>query len=176
MPVLLIGNDVTNQNPLVAWQIRSGVRHRKLRLYVINGQPSKIHRQATKVVELTKGADRAALRWLATEQGQFDPATTEALVGLKAALEAESDVVVVFGADIQGAALRDLVSFCARLGGQTRFMALGDYANSRGASDFGVLPDRLPGYAHVSDINERARFGKLWGGGISEAPGLSPAR
>jgi NADH-quinone oxidoreductase subunit G len=26
-------------------------------------------------------------------------------------------------------------------------MALGDYANSRGASDMGVLPDRLPGYA-----------------------------
>src|SRR5271163_4929855 len=91
--VLLIGNDVTNQNPLVAWQIRTGVRHHQLRLYVLNGQPSKIHRQATKVVELTKGADRAALRWLATEQGQFDPATTEALVGLKAALEAESDVV-----------------------------------------------------------------------------------
>jgi NADH-quinone oxidoreductase subunit G len=171
--VLLIGNDVTNQNPLVAWQIRSGVRHHQTRLYVINGQPSKIHRQAMKVVELTKGADRAALRWLATEQGQFDPKTTEALVGIKAALEAESDVVVLFGADIQGSALRDLVSFCARLGGQTRFMALGDYANSRGASDLGVLPDRLPGYAHISDITERARFGKLWGGGISEAPGLS---
>ena len=155
--VFLIGNDVTNQNPLVAWQIRSGFRHHQTRLYVINGQPSKIHRQATKVVELTKGGDRQALRWLATEQGQFDPKTTEALVGLKAALEAESDVVVLFGADIQGSALRDLISFCARLGGQTRFMALGDYANSRGASDFAILPDRLPGYVHLSDANERAR-------------------
>ena len=25
--VLVIGNDPTNQNPLVAWQIRSGIRH-----------------------------------------------------------------------------------------------------------------------------------------------------
>jgi NADH-quinone oxidoreductase subunit G len=42
--VFLIGNDVTNQNPLVAWQIRTGVRHHEQKLYVINGEPSKIHR------------------------------------------------------------------------------------------------------------------------------------
>ena len=75
--------------------------------------------------------------------------------------------MVLFGADIQGAAIRDLVSLGARFGGKTRFMALGDYANSRGAADMGVLPDRLPGYAHLSDAAERARFGKLWGGEIS---------
>ena len=89
-------------------------------------------------------------------EGQFDVPTTEALVQLKAALEAEKDVLILFGADIQGAAIRDLVSFAARLGGQTRFMALGDYANSRGAADMGVLPDRLPGYAH-SQRRIRAR-------------------
>ncbi len=52
-------------------------------------------------------------------------------------------------------------------------MALGDYANSRGAADMGILPDRLPGYAHLSDSAERARFGKLWGGEISATPGLT---
>jgi NADH-quinone oxidoreductase subunit G len=52
-------------------------------------------------------------------------------------------------------------------------MALGDYANSRGAADMGILPDRLPGYAHLSDSAERARFGKLWGGEISPTPGLT---
>ena len=162
--ILLIGNDVTNQNPLVAWQIRTGVRHHGTRLYVINGHPSKIHRQAAKFVLLPKGGERAALRWLAHGEGQFDAQTSEALVQLKAALEAEKDVVVLFGADIQGSAIRDLVSFAARFGGQTRFMALGDYSNSRGAADMGVLPDRLPGYAHSSDAAERARFGKIWGG------------
>jgi NADH-quinone oxidoreductase subunit G len=171
--VLLIGNDVTNQNPLVAWQIRSGVRHHNTRLYVINGQPSKIHRQARQLVKVQRGGVRQALRWLASEQGQFDPGTTEALIQLKAALEAESDVVILFGADVQGASIRDLVSFSARLGGQTRFMALGDYSNSRGAADLGILPDRLPGYASLSDATERARFAKLWGGAISETPGLT---
>ena len=171
--VLLIGNDATNQNPLVAWQIRTGVRHHGQKLYVINGQPSKIHRKAAIVVEVAKGGERDAVRWLATEQGQFDARITESLVQLKAALEASSDVVVLFGAGIQGAAIRDLVSLGARFGGQTKYMALGDYANSRGASDMGILPDRLPGYAPISDSAERARFGKLWGGEISATPGLT---
>ncbi|MBZ5695100.1 MAG: NADH-quinone oxidoreductase subunit NuoG [Acidobacteriia bacterium] len=171
--ILLIGNDVTQQNPLVAWQIRTGVRHHGLKLYAINGRPSKIHRQAKIAVEVAKGGERQALRWLATEQGQLDAKTTEALVQLKAALEAEKDVVVLFGAEIQGSAIRDLISFGARFGGKTKFMALGDYANSRGASDLGVLPDRLPGYAPLADATERARFGKLWGGEVSATPGLT---
>ena len=171
--VLLIANDVTQQNPLVAWQIRTAVRHRNARLYVLNGRPSKIHRKAKLLAEVPKGAERDALRWLATEQGQLDAKTIESLVHLKAALEAEKDVVVLFGAEINGAALRDLLSLAARFGGKTKFMALGDYANSRGAADMGLLPDRLPGYAPLSDAVERARFGKLWGGEVPAAPGLT---
>ena len=163
----------TQQNPLVAWQIRTAIRHRKARLYVINGRPSKIHRKASYLVEMPKGAKRQAVRWLATGDGQFDENTRAALAALKAGLEKESDVVIIFGADIQGAALRDLVNFGSKLSGHTRFMALGDYANSRGAADMGILPDRLPGYAPLSDAPERARFGKLWGGEIPSAPGLT---
>jgi len=171
--VFLIANDVTNQNPLAAWQIRAGVRHHQTRLYVINGGPSKIHRQAQIVAEVPQDSEAHALHWMATEQGQFDANATQKLVELKAALEAESDVVVMFGASIQGATIRDLVSLSARFGGKTKFMALGDYANSRGAADMGLLPDRLPGYAPLSDSAERARYAKLWGGDISDTPGLS---
>ena len=171
--VLLIGNDATNQNPLVAWQIRSGVRHHALRFYAINSRPSKIHRQAKIALHLQKANEAQAIRWLASEHGQFDAETTQVLVELKAALEAEKDVVVLFGAQIQGSAIRDLISFAARFGGKTKFMALGDYSNSRGASDMGLLPDRLPGYAPLSDATERARFGKLWGGDLSGTAGLT---
>jgi NADH-quinone oxidoreductase subunit G len=171
--VLLIGNDVTQQNPLVAWQIRTGVRHHKTRLYVINGVESKIHRQATHLVKTAKGGERAAVRWLTHSEGTFDAPTTEALVQLKAALEAEQDVVILFGAEIQGPSLRDLVSFAARINGQTKIMALGDYSNSRGAADMGLLPDRLPGYASLHDSGERARFGKVWGAEIPSAQGMT---
>ncbi|HTV60164.1 MAG TPA: NADH-quinone oxidoreductase subunit NuoG [Verrucomicrobiae bacterium] len=171
--VFLVANDVTQQNPLVAWQIRTGVRHHGTRLYALNSRPSKIHRQAKITAEVPAGGEVAALRWLVSEHGQFDPKITEALVQLKAALEAESDVVVLFGAEIQGAAIRDLVSFAARFQGETKFMALGDYSNSRGASDFGVLPDRLPGYTPLKHASERERFSKLWGAEIPSTPGLT---
>ncbi len=169
---LLVGNDVTQQNPLVAWQIRTAIRHRNARLYVVNGRPSKIHRKASYLVEVAHGGERQAVRWLAAGEGQFDANVSSALGALKGAIEKESDVVVIFGADINGAALRDLVSFGSKLPGHTRFMALGDYANSRGAADMGILPDRLPGYAPLSDADERTRFSKLWGGEISAKPGL----
>jgi NADH-quinone oxidoreductase chain G len=171
--IFLIGNDVTQQNPLVAWQIRSAVRLQGARLYAINSRPSKIHRQAKFAVQVPQGGERTAVRWLASEHGQFDAKTTEELVQLKAALEAESGVVILFGADIQGAAIRDLASFAARLPGATRFMALGDYANSRGAADMGLLPDRLPGYAPITDAAERQRFSRLWGAEIPAEPGLA---
>jgi NADH-quinone oxidoreductase subunit G len=171
--VLLIGNDVTQQNPLVAWQIRTGVRHHGLRLYAINSRPSKIHRQAALAIDVAKGEERAAVRWLATGEAQFVGNTAGDLATLKAAIEKESDVLIIFGADVQGAAIRDLVAFGSRLTGQTRYMALGDYSNSRGAADMGILPDRLPGYIPLSDALERARLGKVWGAEIPSAPGLS---
>ncbi|HYL69233.1 MAG TPA: NADH-quinone oxidoreductase subunit NuoG, partial [Candidatus Limnocylindria bacterium] len=171
--VLLIGNDVTQQNPLVAWQIRTGVRHHGLRLYAINSRPSKIHRQAALAVDVSKGAERSAVRWLATGEGQFDGNTASDLATLKAALERESDIIVIFGAEIQGAAVLDLLMLGSRLSGQSRYMALGDYSNSRGAADMGILPDRLPGYVPLSDAAERKRFGKLWGAEIPGAPGLT---
>src|SRR5215469_5051770 len=95
---LLVANDVTQQNPLVAWQIRTAIRHHKARLYVINGRHSKIHRKAAYLAEVAPGTERQALRWLASGEGNFDDATRTALSALKAGLEKESDVVIIFGA------------------------------------------------------------------------------
>src|SRR5881275_3448038 len=52
-------------------------------------------------------------------------------------------------------------------------MALGDYSNSRGAADMGLLPDRFPGYAHVDDVKARESFEQLWGCVLSSKPGMS---
>ena len=76
---LLIGNDATQQNPLVAWQIRTAIRHHNARLYVINGRPSKMHRKALNSSEIAQGTERQAVRWLVTGQGDFDDNTRTAL-------------------------------------------------------------------------------------------------
>jgi len=170
--VLLIGDDPTEQSPLVAWQIRSAIRHRAARLYVINSKSIKLLRKAKGFAEVPKGGEAAAVRWLAGSGTQMDAGAAEQLGALKSALEKESNVVIVFGAELTGTAVRDLVAYGTSLPGHTRYIALGDYANSRGASDMALLPDMLPGYASITDAAVRGKFGKLWNAKLPEKPGL----
>jgi len=171
--VLVIGNDPTNQNPLAAWQIRSGIRHFGTRLFIINAHEIKLTRKARQFVKIQSGHEGAALGYLAHEQGNLAPGLVEQLVQLKAALEAESDVAIVFGEEVSGAAITQLVNFGSKLPGKTRYMALGDYANSRGAADMGVLPDRLPGYAYTDNAAAREMLEQIWGGVIPSSAGMT---
>ncbi|HTT34174.1 MAG TPA: NADH-quinone oxidoreductase subunit NuoG [Methylomirabilota bacterium] len=171
--VLLIGNDPTNQNPLVAWQIRTGIRHHGAKLFIINANYIKLKRKAKQFVKIAPGDEAVVLKWLAHQETQLATDLVEQLVQLKAALEAENNVAIVFGAEVSGTAIATLVAFGSKLSGTTRYMALGDFANSRGAADMGLLPDRLPGYAYVDDASAREKFERLWGGAISSKPGLT---
>jgi NADH-quinone oxidoreductase subunit G len=171
--VLMIGNDPTNQNPLVAWQVRTGIRHHNAKLFILNSRDIKLDRKATQFIRVAENQELAAIRWMGREEGQLAPDMVEKLVQLKAALEAEADVAIVFGAEISGAAVAELVTFGSKLPGNVRYMALGDYANSRGAADMGVLPDRLPGYAYADNAGAREGFARLWGGVIPSKPGLT---
>lgn len=45
--------------------------------------------------------------------------------------------------------------------------------NVQGASDFGSMPDRFPGYEFVSDNEIRARYEKGWGTKLPSEPGLN---
>jgi NADH-quinone oxidoreductase subunit G len=166
--VLLIGNDATNQNPLVAWQIRSGIRHHATKLYVIHTNEIKLHRKANQAIVLGSVKESAVVRWLATGDGHFADGLRSQLEVLKGALEAEPEVAIVFGSGVTGTAIADLVAFGAKLPGKARYMALGDYANSRGAADMGVLPDRLPGYAYLDNRAFAESLGRQWG--VQELP------
>src|SRR5271163_3038309 len=53
--VLLIGNDLTEQHPLLAWQIRNNVRLHGARLHAINSKPIKLRRQAASFTEIPAG-------------------------------------------------------------------------------------------------------------------------
>jgi NADH-quinone oxidoreductase subunit G len=171
--VLLVGNDPTNQNPLAAWQIRKGIRHIGAKLFILNARDIKLERKATQFVKLAAGQEAAAIRFMAHEEGQLPSALVEQLVQVKAALDAEPEVAIVFGAEVTGAAIAQLVAFGSKLQGKVRYMALGDYANSRGAADMGLLPDRLPGYAHVDDATSREELERLWSAVLPAKPGLT---
>src|SRR6202166_2408095 len=171
--VLLVGHDPTEQSPLVAWQIRSAIRHRGARLYIVNSKSIKLLRKASGFAEVPEGREATALRWVAGGEAQLDGGTIERLASLKSPLEKESTVVLGFAAQLTGRAIHHLVKYGSSLPGQTRYMALGDYANSRGAADMGQLPDLLPGYVSLADAQAREKFGELWEAKLPEKPGMN---
>jgi NADH-quinone oxidoreductase subunit G len=171
--VLVIGNDPTNQNPLVGWQIRAGIRHHSTKLFVVNTKEVKLDRKATQAVVLGPVLETAAVRWLETGEGNLPQETAAQLGAVKQALEAESDVAIVFGSSITGNAIASLVAFGSKLPGKVRYMALGDYSNSRGAADMGLLPDRLPGYSYLDSKSAAEALAKHWGGSVPNKPGLT---
>jgi NADH-quinone oxidoreductase subunit G len=171
--ILLIGNDPTAQHPLLAWQIRNNVRLHHARLYVVNSQPIKLSRQATAFLQVPAGAEAKVAAFLAGDESALDAlvsnhANREAGTALRDKLRGEQGLVVIFGAEIRGADIARLAQFGASLPG-TKFVCLGDYANSRGAADMGIYPDLLPGYLPLSS---GTRFREAWGT-LPETAGLT---
>ncbi len=89
---------------------------------------------------------------------------------MKSALENEPEIAIVFGSEISGSAIAQLVEFGSKLSGRVRYMALGDYANSRGAADMGMLPDRFPGYAYLDNKAAAANFERHWALRLRRSP------
>jgi NADH-quinone oxidoreductase subunit G len=162
--ILLIGNDPTNQHPLLAWQIRTNVRLRRARLYAINSAPIKLRRQAAGFAMVTAGAEAKAVAFLAGDDSHMDQLvgehmTGDAWVALREQIRAEQNMVIAFGSELRGHDIESLVSFASALTG-AKLICLGDYANSRGASEMGLYPDLLPGYEPIASAE---KFHKEWG-------------
>src|SRR5437762_10817330 len=155
--ILLIGNDPTEQHPLLAWQIRNNVRLKQAHLYVVNSQPIKLQRQATAFLQIADASYNDFASFLS--DGQRRPSSQQNWIAFRENLAAEKNLVVVFGSEIIGSAVSSLAKFASALSG-AKLICLADYANSRGASDMGLCPDLLPGYLPVSD---GGNFKKDWG-------------
>jgi NADH-quinone oxidoreductase subunit G len=171
--ILLIGNDPTHQHPLLAWQIRTNVRLNQARLYVINSASIKLQRQSAGFGIVPAGAEATAVAFLAGDDSRLDQIvagglTRDAWISLRDKVRAEQNMVVVFGAELRGRDIERLVSFASTLAG-AKLIALGDYANSRGASEMGLYPDLLPGY---EPLDAADRFKQEWGS-LPAAKGLS---
>jgi NADH-quinone oxidoreductase subunit G len=170
--ILLIGNDPTEQHPLLAWQIRNNVRLHQARLYVINSRSIKLGRQAASYMEIPAATETQAAAFLAGEDLSVNTVLTpsadkQSWIALRDKLRGEQNLVIIFGSEIRGNALGDVVKFGLSIPG-AKFLALADYANSRGAADMGLYPDLLPGY-HSTAGN--SAFHQEWGN-IPQSAGL----
>jgi NADH-quinone oxidoreductase subunit G len=170
--ILLIGNDPTNQHPLLAWQIRNNVRLHHARVYVVNAQPIKLQKQAASFVQVPAPSQNLFASFLAgDEQFPYSPEARESWTALRDKLRGEKDLVVIFGSEVFGAGIRSLTQFASSLSG-AKLLCLSDYANSRGAADMGLYPDLLPGYVPVSAAG---KFREEWGS-LPQAEGLGLPR
>ncbi len=129
---LVIDSDLAQEQPFLAFQLRSNWRHHKAHVYAVTPGPVREDNYATTV--------RAELG------REF-----EALESLRERLTAEPQLVILFGDAIKGEAVRRLVEFGDSLKIQVKYVCLVDYSNSRGASDMGLLPDLLPGYRSLAE-------------------------
>jgi NADH-quinone oxidoreductase subunit G len=129
---LVIGSDLSQEHPFLAYQLRSNWRLNKGHVYAVTPGPVR--------------EDSYAVTTRAETGKEFD-----ALEGLREKLAAEPELVILFGSCIKGPDVRRLVAFGDSLGIPVKYVCLVDYSNSRGAADMGLLPDLLPGYQNVSD-------------------------
>jgi NADH-quinone oxidoreductase chain G len=164
--ILLIGNNPTDQHPLLAWQIRSNVRLHEARLYIINSSPIKLERQATAHVQVSSGEEAKAVQFLAGKD--VDLESGAALKKLRDKLSREKGLVIIFGSELRGQDVAALVKFSSGL--EAKYICLGDYCNSRGAADMGLYPDLLPGYMPLNSVN---RFAQVWGADVPAGAGMN---
>jgi NADH-quinone oxidoreductase subunit G len=120
--VLVTGTDLSQQHPLLAYQIRANVRHHSAHVYAVTAGPVREDHQAVASVRVQKGGELAGVE------------------SLRNRLKAEANLVIVFGDAIQGDAVRKLVAFGDSLGIPVKYVCLVDYSNSRGAFDMGLVP------------------------------------
>jgi len=164
--ILLIGNDPTEQHPGLAWQIRSDVRLNRARLYVANHADIKLRRQAKAELTIPQTGYAALVQYLAGNDSAMESSATTA--EFREAIRKEESLLIVFGSELRGRDIASLVEFVLSLP-NTKFACLGDYSNSRGAADMGLLPDLLPGYVPVT---ASSHFAEEYGGTLPSQPGL----
>jgi NADH-quinone oxidoreductase subunit G len=120
--VLIVGSDLSQQHPFLAFQARANFRHHAAHLYAVTSGPVREDQQAVASVRVEKGGELAGVE------------------SLREKLKAEADLAIVFGDAIQGDALRRLIAFGDSLGIPVKYVCLVDYSNSRGAFDMGLVP------------------------------------
>ena len=120
--VLVVGADLSQQHPFLAFQARANVRHHQAHVYAVTSGPVREDAQAVASVRVAKGGEVAGVE------------------SLRDKLKAEGDLVIAFGDAVQGDALRRLIAFGDSLGIPVKYVCLVDYSNSRGAFDMGVTP------------------------------------
>ena len=120
--ILVVGSDLAQQHPLLAFQIRANWRHHECHVYAVTRGPVREDSMAIRSVRVKEGEELAGVE------------------SLRDALKTEPELVILFGDSVKGEAVRKLVEFGDSLGIPVKYVCLLDYPNSRGAVEMGLVP------------------------------------
>jgi NADH-quinone oxidoreductase subunit G len=140
--VVIVGADLSQQHPFLAFQVRANWRHHRAAVYVIERGPTREDANARRVVTTAPGEELSGLDHL------------------RADLAAEPELVILFGDAVKGDGVRELVAFGDSLGIPVKYVCLVDYSNSRGAQDWGLLPG--PGGLNLDEMLAAEDLDALW--------------
>ncbi|WP_017961922.1 NADH-quinone oxidoreductase subunit NuoG [Rhizobium leguminosarum] len=198
--VLVLGGNITEENPVTEYLLRDGARRRQTGLLMLSARPSRLDADARVVVRVPPGGEAASLAavvaGLVAAAGQALPggafADIDAAIGrpatgadsdgpdrLAAALKEGRSVTVLVSVDLLRSPearatlqqLNNLLHVLRLLGKGPAMQFLFDRANQMGAWDMGVLPAALPGLRAVADDAARATLARNWGAEIPSEPG-----
>ena len=156
--ILLVGGDPTEQAPLTAWNLRTNVRNKKAQIFIANHEEIKLRRQAKAFLQVQQFGYGALADYLAGDDlaaaATSVMAQADELSAFREAVKAVETLVVVVGNEVRGGELAKLIAALPN----AKFALTADYANSRGASDMGLLPDVLPGYQPINGSTLAAEY------------------
>ena len=194
--VLVVGGNVTDENPVTEYLLRDGARRRRTGLLMLSARPSRLDADARVVVRVAPGGEAASIAAvvaaLVAAAGQALPANMRAGIDgpathpdsdepgrLATALLEGGSVTVLVSADLLRPPLaratlqqlHNLLQVLRALGKGLAVQFLFDRANQLGAWDMGVLPAALPGLRAVADDTARTTLERAWGAQIPSEPG-----
>jgi NADH-quinone oxidoreductase subunit G len=196
--VLVIGGNVTEENPVTEYLLRDAARRRGAGLLMLSTRPSRLDADAMAVVRVPPGGEAASLAAVVAGLGSVagerlpdatlaelrmmagaKPASSGEPDRLAAALDGAGTVAVLVSVDIlrssgARAALQqlcNLLQLLRLLGKSPTLQILFDRANQLGAWDMGTVAGALPGLQAVADASARAALGLNWGAEIPQEPG-----
>ncbi|WVT75730.1 NADH-quinone oxidoreductase subunit NuoG (plasmid) [Sinorhizobium chiapasense] len=198
--VLVIGGNVTEENPVTEYLLRDAARRRHTGLLMLTTRPSRLDADADVVVRVPPGGEAANIAdlvaRLAVAAGEKLPGDALDELGatkgrpagngsdgpdrLAAALNEGSTITVLVSVDLLRSSearaslqqLSNLLQLLRLLGKTPELQLLFDRANQLGAWDMGAVAGALPGLRAVADDTGRAALARDWAAELRHEPGV----
>ena len=199
--IVLVGIDPSEELPVLDLHLKRAVRRGKAQLVIVHPRKIELTRYKGPFLQANPGTETTLINGLLRHITEIKQETTseaheltagvsdpqiDHLCGveqgdLRRAAEALANAqnpLIVYGPMAArgelGVALRQaLTNLALYLGRPENLAYVGLEANSQGARDMGLLPDRLPGQATLDDAAASKRLGKLWSCSLPVQPGKS---